>query len=405
MPTRIFGGKSLSMHPCSSIVSACAIWLTVLLLFSQDVGAQQQTPSFPKVESTRPTAAEVEQRIKSLKERRASSGEAFEIGATHLLTFSITELVGGEKGLPARRLLIKRRAFALSALALYHKVKRRLGIENHGLEAHCRPSANAFDWYHKGYVLPPRSQNLGHGIACGACWAFASVAAYESSYLIEIGAHADAKPPAIEASEQRVLNCTPDSDCGLGYVYKALDLLVLSGTIKRSETFGKYVASKFGCPPHNRKLTYHAAAWGPIILDSAEVASPRRIKEALCKFGPVTSRIVVDDDFIIHTGAAPFHQVNPVNVNDPSHGHHVVIVGWDDSKGKNGAWLVKNSWGPTWGMAKEGMPGYAWVEYGANQIGHHANWIQAYHPKISPRRLEPALYRLKRKYYSEYKLN
>jgi len=393
------------MHQFSSIASLCAIWLMILLPSSQDLAAQQSTPSSPILQSTRPTAAEVERRIKSLNEQKAAGGWAFEIGATDLLKFSITELVGSAKGLPPRRLLIKRRAYALSALALYHKVKRRLGIENHGLEAHCRPTAKAFDWYHKGYVLPPRSQDPGNGITCGSCWAFASVAAYESSHLIEIGAHADGVPPAVEASEQRILNCTPDSSCGLGYVYKALDQLVLAGTIKRSETFGHYVASKFECLPRTRNLTYHAVAWGPIILNSAEVAPPRRIKEALCNYGPVTSRIVVDDAFRTYSGGAPFHQVNSVNIHDPSHGHHVVIVGWDDSKGRNGAWLIKNSWGPTWGMAKEGMAGYAWVEYGANQIGHHANWIQAYHPKVSSRRLLRELFRLKRQYYSEYKLN
>ena len=137
---------------------------------------------------------------------------------------------------------------------------------------------------------------------------------------------------------------------------------MLSGTIKRSEPFGKYVASKFECLPKDRKPTYHAVAWGPIILDSAKVASPWRIKKALCRFVPATSRIIVDDALITYSGGAPFHQVYSVNVNDPSHGHHVVIVGWDDSKGRHGAWLVKNSWGSTWGMAKEGMPGNAWVD-------------------------------------------
>jgi len=178
---------------------------------------------------------------------------------------------------------------------------------------------------------------------------------------------------------------------------------VLSGTIKRTELYGNYVGSQYGCLPKSGKLTYHAVAWGPIILDSRTVASPLRIKDALCKFGPVTSRIVVDDPFIAYRGGGPFKQVNQLDVNDPSHGHHVVIVGWDDKQGRNGAWLIKNSWGDKWGMVKEGMPGYAWVEYGANHIGHFANWIWAYHRRILPRALEPELSRLKKKYYSEYR--
>ena len=355
------------------------------------------------VQATRPTEAEVEQRIRSLTERKAAEGWPFAISATHLLSFSIAELTGAEKGLPSKSLLSKRRAFATRALELYRKVKRRRDIADHVGKARCRPTATAFDWRHKGYVMPPRSQDPGHGISCGACWAFASVAAYESSYLMEIGAHADAKPPAVVASEQRILNCTPNSSCDLGYVYKALDLLVLSGTIKRTEKYGKYIGSQYGCLKRSGKLTYHAVAWGPIILDSRKVASPRRIKDALCRFGPVTSRIVIDDAFIAHSGGVPFKQVNQLDVNDPTHGHHIVIVGWDDKKGRNGAWLIKNSWGDKWGMVKEGMPGYAWVEYGANHIGHFANWIRAYHRRILPRALEPELSRLKKKYYSEYR--
>ena len=46
-----------------------------------------------------------------------------------------------------------------------------------------------------------------------------------------------------------------------------------------------------------------------------------------------------------------------------------MLIGWDDSKQ---AWLVKNSWGTGWG---EG--GYAWIHYGANDIGRTGTWWAA----------------------------
>jgi cathepsin L len=44
-------------------------------------------------------------------------------------------------------------------------------------------------------------------------------------------------------------------------------------------------------------------------------------------------------------------------------------VGWDDSKN---AWLVRNSYGSTWGEK-----GYGWIDYNSNNIGIRAAWVLA----------------------------
>jgi hypothetical protein len=49
-------------------------------------------------------------------------------------------------------------------------------------------------------------------------------------------------------------------------------------------------------------------------------------------------------------------------------GHGQVIVGYDDSKGPNGAFLVQNSFGPTWNPGPAGAPGFngrIWFDYDA----------------------------------------
>ncbi|MBN1901142.1 hypothetical protein JW926_07450, partial [Candidatus Sumerlaeota bacterium] len=64
---------------------------------------------------------------------------------------------------------------------------------------------------------------------------------------------------------------------------------------------------------------------------------------------------------------------------DPNHG--ILIIGWDDNKlwyggGGSGAWLVKNSWGTSWGLPSADA-GYFWIAYGSARIGAQAG----YYPK------------------------
>ena len=47
--------------------------------------------------------------------------------------------------------------------------------------------------------------------------------------------------------------------------------------------------------------------------------------------------------------------------------HAVLIVGWYEPYQ---AWLIKNSWGPTWGFG-----GYAWVKYNNCNIGFYNYWV------------------------------
>ena len=56
------------------------------------------------------------------------------------------------------------------------------------------------------------------------------------------------------------------------------------------------------------------------------------------------------------------------NYNDVDHA--VTIVGWDDSKK---AWIIRNSWGTSWGIG-----GYAYVGYNACNIG---KYIFSVYPK------------------------
>ena len=66
-------------------------------------------------------------------------------------------------------------------------------------------------------------------------------------------------------------------------------------------------------------------------------------------------------------------------------------MGWDDKKGRSGAWKIKNTWGKNWGE-----DGFMWIEYGSNNVGFGAFWVRSQSALYnlsddSHARFEPAL--------------
>jgi C1A family cysteine protease len=75
---------------------------------------------------------------------------------------------------------------------------------------------SAFDWRDFGKVTPVRNQ-----AQCGSCWTFAVTAATESFALVE-----DKAEEGVDLAEQFLLECTSGSDCGGGYLERAMDVVV-----------------------------------------------------------------------------------------------------------------------------------------------------------------------------------
>jgi C1A family cysteine protease len=94
-----------------------------------------------------------------------------------------------------------------------------------------------------------------------------------------------------------------------------------------------------------------------------------QLKAALVTYGPlyVSFQITKSMDIFSYTGGVYNRAASATN---PSIGYHaVLLIGWDDAKR---AWLIKNSWGPWWGMN-----GYMWHAYGVNDVGQSAMWVKA----------------------------
>jgi hypothetical protein len=200
----------------------------------------------------------------------------------------------------------------------------------------------SFDWRGQSGVTPVKYQGN-----CGSCWAFCATAAMESHVLIYSGLEED-------LSEQAVLSCNTEGDgCGGGWMETAYDMWIDYGAVREE------------CMP------YHAVDTDACIQDSCEVAATLDsyyyvgenvddIKQALLG-GPVAVAMAVCGGFSAYTGGCYEDTCSEIN-------HGVAIVGWDDAMcGGDGAWIVKNSWGPDWGDS-----GFMYMKYGTCYVGYAA---------------------------------
>jgi hypothetical protein len=200
--------------------------------------------------------------------------------------------------------------------------------------------------YISPYVTPVKNQGN-----CGSCWAFAGVAAFESSIYKKDGI-------AVDLSEQYLVSCNNDGwGCDGGWW--AYDLFVSPGA--EMESCFPYVASdvpcKLDCP-------YPYVAQGSAFCESEDaVASIESIKNAIYNYGGVNVCVYVDRNFQAYTGGV----LNKCAKNPRRVNHEVLLMGWDDSLG---AWRMKNSWGTGWGEQ-----GFMWIKYNCDLVGYGASYV------------------------------
>gem|GEM_PF-2139632 len=221
----------------------------------------------------------------------------------------------------------------------------------------------SYDAMALGYVTPVRNQK-----SCSSCWIFATVADLESDVAI-------GEPAFLDFSEQEIRDCNiwtseggyPFCDGGLAVM--AINRLTKYGAA--AEECNEYeVAAQDcrDCPPLR-----NVKDWRVITGSDGQHEYYRdTIKNAILEYGPVFSSIYASG-----TGFSSYHSGVYEDWSPGLANHAVEIIGWDDTKGDDGAWLIKNSWDTTWGAGHK-YPGCAWVAYGSANLGDHSSAIAGY---------------------------
>ncbi len=226
------------------------------------------------------------------------------------------------------------------------------------------------DWREQGKVSSVRNQG-----GCGSCYAFAAVANVEAKLLMD-GAG------AFDLSENNAKECNWEEQSGYhsgsyywgscsGGNYEMLaNLFTLKGVVQ--ESCDPYSPTDADC---NSGCAVAKTLLGWNMISDGWVPSPDVLKSYIMAYGPVYTTLYASfSGFAAYDGSYTMYYNGTESPN-----HAVLIVGWDDTlphAGGQGAWIVKNSWGASWGgsCGYGSGRGFFTIAYGSANIGMFSSY-------------------------------
>jgi C1A family cysteine protease len=182
------------------------------------------------------------------------------------------------------------------------------------------------DWRTKGVVTPVKNQEQ-----CGSCWAFSTTGVLEGFHAINTGT-------LLSFSEQQIVDCdTTCYGCDGGWPYLAMVYTAANG-IEQESTY-PYTGVDGTCAYNKADTTAVNTNYAFVTAESTNA-----LLTAIVSM-PVSVCIEADQDiFQLYTSGV----ITAAQDCGASIDHAVLAVGYDTIQGQQ-AFIVKNSWGATWG--------------------------------------------------------
>ena len=229
---------------------------------------------------------------------------------------------------------------------------------------------SSYDWRTLGMVTSVKDQ-----LTCNTCWAFASLACFESKILIHGEGTYDLSEDNVKECEWYHKCCNPSN------FYRVANFLSQEGTVLESDDPYQ--------PFHNNNPPCGTKPFQQTLLDWRVIAGdyvPNTdvLKNYIYNEGPIYAALWI--------GGSPYNAAwkNEFSNYDGSYtlykpwsdgtDHAVLIVGWDDSlthAGGSGGWICKNSWGTNWGgtCGYGTQGGYFTIAYDSAAIGRWSSYV------------------------------
>jgi len=210
-------------------------------------------------------------------------------------------------------------------------------LKNAGIFIPTEPLADTVNWATKGAVTAIKNQGQ-----CGSCWSFSTTGSTE-------GAHFLANGNLVALSEQNLMDCSHsygNNGCNGGLMDDAFKYIIANKGIDTESSYPYQTATTYDCQ-------YKAANSGATISSYKDVTSGSETAlQTAANARPVSVAIDAShNSFQLYSSGVYYEPACSTSSLD----HGVLVVGYGVD-GASDYWIVKNSWGTSWGQA-----GYIWM--------------------------------------------
>jgi len=202
---------------------------------------------------------------------------------------------------------------------------------------------DSWNWIDQGVLGKVKNQG-----SCGSCWAFSTMGCIEARYYINF-------KESVRFSEQQLVDCDTEVDegCNGGLMEYAFAYLEKNGI--ETEDDYPYTGYDGSCKYSKTKAVAIVSNYTKL-----ETTDEDDIKEYLYSQGPLAIAINADP-FQYYSGGIIDEDEQSCDPEGLNHG--VVLVGYGTS-GTTPYWIIRNSWGSSWGEK-----GYVRVARGKGTCG------------------------------------